>query len=108
MHLRSLSRRFPPFRQARGPIVRLGRFLRRKGWGGLEEEQEQLRAEAKRETIEALMQAERVAKPAALHLFTDVFDELTPALVRQRQQLKAHLHKYPEHYELPPEVLEGL
>ena len=54
------------------------------------------------------MQAERAAKPAAKHLFTDVYDELTPALAQQQARLREHLHKYAEHYELPADVLEGL
>ena len=44
------------------------------------------------------MAAESVSRPAARRLFTDVFDQETPALVWQRMQAKKkkpHTHAFP-------------
>lgn len=83
--------------EARSPIVRFGRFLHAKGWFSVSDEEE-LRRKSRREAIDALNRAEAVGRPSAEHLFTDVWDDLPPALCRQRDALKEHLARYGEAY----------
>ena len=48
-----------------------------------------------------MVTAEEKEKPEALaDLFEDVYDEVPPNLVRQREELKAQIEKYPDHYTL--------
>ena len=83
--------------EARSPIIRYGRYLQGKGWFTPDMER-QLRKQARADAIAALNQAEATAKPDAMHLFTDVYDELPPSLVKQRAELKAHLLRHRAQY----------
>ena len=70
--------------EARSPIIRFGRYLNAKGWWNAQME-DHLRVVARREAIDMLNQAQGSDKPAARHLFTDVYDaspwiQVPPAL----------------------------
>jgi 2-oxoisovalerate dehydrogenase E1 component alpha subunit len=57
------------------------------------------------EVIAALHRAARVRKPPIKEMFTDVFDQLTPHLQEQRNELEALMRQYPEHFH--PEKYES-
>ncbi|CAO3655099.1 unnamed protein product [Mucor hiemalis] len=79
------------------PLTRLKRYLENKNWWSQEEE-EAYRKQVKKEILTSFTAAEKRKKPALKHLFTDVYDELTPNLVRQEQELQELIKKYPEYY----------
>jgi 2-oxoisovalerate dehydrogenase E1 component alpha subunit len=83
--------------EARSPIVRFGRYLLSKGWFNVQLE-EQLRKQARAETIATLNRAQAYEKPAIKTLFTDVNDELPWNLEEQQSELKQHLETYKEQY----------
>ena len=83
--------------EARSPVIRLGRLLAAKGWWNVSME-EHLRKEARREAIASLNNATLEARPAAKHLFTDVYDEHSWSLDEQQAALRDHILRYPEHY----------
>ena len=59
-----------------------------------------LREKAKQSVREALKTASELQKPEIDTLFEDVYNEMPAHLKDQREQLKQHLRKYPEHYNL--------
>jgi len=81
------------------PISRLRLWLEEKGWWS-QEEHVATQTDAKKQVIEAMKNAENEKKPHIDYLFSDVYDELPPHLIEQREQLKQHLAKYGEHYPL--------
>ena len=85
------------FWEARSPIIRFGRYLEARGLWSAEEEEEQ-RGQTRARCIQALNDAERVAKHHCRHLFTDVYDAPNWMLLQQQRQLKEHLQKYVDHY----------
>ena len=86
------------------PIRRLRAYIVERGWWS-EDEDKEFRDMARKDVLKALPAAEKHRKPAVEHLFTDVYDELTPELKRQRAELIAHLEKYPDEYNL--DAFEG-
>ena len=60
--------------------------------------EEQLRKAARREAIQALNAASDAPRPAAGTLFTDVYDEMSWVQSEQKDELFAHMARYPEHY----------
>ena len=87
--------------EARSPIARFGKYLSLCGWLTAKAEEE-LRATCRARAIEALNEAQRRPQHHIEHLFTDVYDELPWMLREQRDELKAHIRKYPEGYEQVP------
>ncbi|KAI8976988.1 thiamine diphosphate-binding protein [Pilobolus umbonatus] len=83
--------------QLDNPIVRLRRYLELKNWWSQEEEDE-YRKTVRKDILTAFNNAEKRKKPAVKHLFTDVYDELTPNLIRQQNELNELIKKYPEYY----------
>ncbi|KAI8575404.1 hypothetical protein K450DRAFT_262071 [Umbelopsis ramanniana AG] len=79
------------------PITRLRKWLELKEWWTKEEE-DQYRKEARKGIMKSFLAAEKRKKPSVEELFTDVYDELPPNLVEQRQELADLMKKYPEHY----------
>jgi len=59
-----------------------------------------LREEAKASVRVALKEANGLQKPDIDTLFTEVYEHMPANLVEQRQQLKDHLKKYPDQYNL--------
>lgn len=49
---------------------------------------------------EYLKASSDLPKPSIDHLFSDVYEELPPNLVEQREQLKEHLRVYGKEYNL--------
>jgi len=58
----------------------------------------ELKQKTRAEVISLLNKAEMRKKPPIDDLFTDVYDELPPNLLRQREQLHNHLKKWKHEY----------
>lgn len=98
------STRYRPFeeienvRKTNCPVKRLGGYLRDHGlWS--ESMEEELQENARKEVMNAMRYAEAENKPPLRTLFSDVYDELPPHLVRQKAQLTEHMKKYGKHYD---------
>lgn len=50
--------------------------------------------------MEAFERAEKRQKPNPELLFTDVYEEMTPHLSKQRESMWRHVQQYKEHYPL--------
>lgn len=79
------------------PVTRLRRYLENKNWWSQEEE-DAYRKKVKKEILVSFTAAEKRKKPALKYLFTDVYDELTPNLIKQQDELRDLIKKYPEYY----------
>ncbi|KAI5866198.1 2-oxoisovalerate dehydrogenase alpha subunit mitochondrial precursor [Durotheca rogersii] len=81
------------------PIARLRKYLEAKGsWDDVKEKD--ARESIRRDVLKAFSEAEREKKPPIRAMFEDVYEELTPDLKAQMQQLKQVLEKYPHEYDL--------
>lgn len=80
------------------PVTRLRRYLENKNWWSQEEE-DAYRKKVRKDIMTSFTAAEKRKKPAVKHLFTDVYDELPPNLVKQQQELNELIKKYPEYYD---------
>uniref|UniRef100_A0A3Q3AKV4 2-oxoisovalerate dehydrogenase subunit alpha n=1 Tax=Kryptolebias marmoratus TaxID=37003 RepID=A0A3Q3AKV4_KRYMA len=81
------------------PISRLRHYMTARGWWS-EDDERSWRKQSRKTVMEAFERAERRLKPNVELLFTDVYDELTPGLSRQRESLARHMQQYKEHYPL--------
>ncbi|MGY4876607.1 thiamine pyrophosphate-dependent dehydrogenase E1 component subunit alpha [Vreelandella aquamarina] len=87
------------------PVLRMRKWLEQHEWWSEKEEtdtQERLR----REVLETMKRAEKRPAPALDTLITDVYAEVTPALQRQFDALKAHIRRYPDAYPKGAQALE--
>jgi len=84
--------------EARSPIVRFGRYLQAKGWWNPQLE-EDVRKMYRKEAVASLNKAGAAPKPHFETLFTDVYDKHSWIQQQQRDELVAHMDRYPEHYE---------
>ncbi|GJC87513.1 2-oxoisovalerate dehydrogenase subunit alpha, mitochondrial [Colletotrichum liriopes] len=81
------------------PITRLRKYMEAKGmWD--ESKEKECRESTRREVLKAFKEAEMEKKPPIRGMFEDVYEELTPDLKQQMAQLREHLDKYPEEYEV--------
>ncbi|CAO3639366.1 unnamed protein product [Mucor fragilis] len=80
------------------PVTRLRRYLENKNWWSQEEE-DAYRKKVRKDIMTSFTAAEKRKKPAVKHLFTDVYDELPPNLIKQQQELNELIKKYPEYYD---------
>lgn len=81
------------------PITRFRNLLESRGlWS--EDREVETRTNARKEVLDALNDAEMAKKPPTSQLFTDVYDKLPHHLVDQQNELKAHLAKYGQNYNL--------
>mmetsp|Transcript_18732 Transcript_18732/g.27897 ORF Transcript_18732/g.27897 Transcript_18732/m.27897 type:complete len:425 (+) Transcript_18732:42-1316(+) len=85
--------------QTNNPLSRFRKFLINEKWWS-EEEDKQLERTKRKEITQALKNAEKQKKPPIEQLFTDVYDQLTPNLQKQQQELFDHLENYGDHYRL--------
>lgn len=63
-----------------------------------EEEIEKIRADTQKEVLKELKRAALEKMPNFTSMFTDVYDELTPNLVEQKEELIDLVNRYPEEY----------
>src|SRR3981081_3781065 len=81
------------------PVTRTRLLLERLGlWDSAQETQ--MRKSARKAVLKELSAAERRKKPPMTELFNDVYHELPESLNRQQQELKDHLAKYKDKYNL--------
>ncbi|RYP14539.1 hypothetical protein DL765_006315 [Monosporascus sp. GIB2] len=81
------------------PIARLRKYMEAKGlWD--ESKEKEARESIRRDVLKAFSEAEREKKPPIRAMFEDVYEELTPDLKAQMRELRNHLEKYPEEYDL--------
>lgn len=73
------------------PVARLRALLLRRGWWMGASEEGAWRAAMRAEVVAALATAEALPRPGWEDLFEDVFDAVPPVLVRQRDELGAHI-----------------
>ena len=82
------------------PITRLRLFMEANGWWD-EAQETALRTEERKGVLEAVKVGEAKEKPEAIaNLFDDVYSEITPDLIEQRESLRKLMAKYPDHYTL--------
>jgi 2-oxoisovalerate dehydrogenase E1 component alpha subunit len=81
------------------PIDRLDKYLTRKGLI-TPERTTKIRLEAKNMVRDALKNATGELLPPVDSLFEDVYDEMPLHLQEQREELRQHIRKYPDSYEL--------
>lgn len=85
--------------KANDPIVRLTLYLKQqKKMQVTEEEIEKIRADTQKEVLKELKRAALEKMPNFTSMFTDVYDELTPNLVEQKEELIDLVNRYPEEY----------
>ncbi|KAL1974275.1 hypothetical protein VTN31DRAFT_5835 [Thermomyces dupontii] len=81
------------------PIIRLRKWLERKGlWN--DELEQKTRSDIRATILKEFNAAEREKKPPLKDMFTDVYEELTEEAQAQREALRKHLEKYPDEYNL--------
>ena len=81
------------------PIIRLRKWMVNQGmWD--EEKEKEARTRLRRDVLKAFKEAEGEKKPPVRTMFEDVYEEMTPDLKRQMEELKGLLEKYPEEYDL--------
>lgn len=81
------------------PISRLRKWMEAKGiWD--EHKEKEARDSTRRELLKAFQEAEKEKKPPIRAMFEDVYEELTPDLKKQMSELKEHLDKYPDEYDV--------
>jgi 2-oxoisovalerate dehydrogenase E1 component alpha subunit len=81
------------------PIARLRKWMELKGiWD--EEKEKEARDRIRRSVLKAFSDAEKEKKPQIRAMFEDTYENLTPDLEKQMRELKAHLERYPDEYEL--------
>ncbi|WP_394174584.1 thiamine pyrophosphate-dependent dehydrogenase E1 component subunit alpha [Thalassotalea litorea] len=79
------------------PILRMKNWMLKQKWWD-EEQESALFEQLRDEVLSAVKVAEKIAKPGIEELITDVYDQATPALEKQLEQLKEHIRKYPDAY----------
>lgn len=81
------------------PLARLRKYMEARGFWDAAKEKE-ARDSIRRDVLKAFSEAEREKKPPIRAMFEDMYEELTPDLKAQMQQLRQHLEKYPDEYDL--------
>lgn len=81
------------------PIERLDKYLTRRGLI-TPDRTAKLRTDAKNAVRDALKNATGELLPEVDSLFEDVYDKMPAHLQEQREDLRRHLLKYPDDYEL--------
>ncbi|KAK8111416.1 uncharacterized protein PG998_007873 [Apiospora kogelbergensis] len=81
------------------PLARLRKYMEAKGiWD--EAKEKEARDGTRRKVLKAFSQAEKEKKPPIRAMFEDIYEELTPDLKAQMLELRQHLDKYPDEYDL--------
>ncbi|SFR61326.1 2-oxoisovalerate dehydrogenase E1 component alpha subunit [Marinobacter daqiaonensis] len=79
------------------PILRMRHWLQGREWWSDDEEKE-IQERLRREVLETMKKAEKRPPPPLESLVTDVYDQVTPELSRQLDNLKSHIRRYPDAY----------
>lgn len=65
-----------------------------------EDDERSWRKQSRKTVMEAFENAEKRLKPNVELMFTDVYQEMTPNLKKQRESMWRHVKQYKEHYPL--------
>ena len=80
------------------PLTRLRLYLEnQKYWN--DDKEKAARSDIRKNILKAFQAAEKIPKPELKDMFTDVYDEKTPLIKRQEEELHRLLKEYPEHFE---------
>ena len=79
------------------PILRMRHWLQSKKWWS-EDQEKEIQERLRREVLATMKKAEKRSPPPLESLVTDVYDEVTPELNRQLDNLRTHIRKYPDAY----------
>ncbi|KAJ9137175.1 2-oxoisovalerate dehydrogenase subunit alpha [Coniochaeta hoffmannii] len=81
------------------PIIRLRKWMENKGiWD--ENKDKEARESTRREVLKEFSKAEKEKKPPIRTMFEDVYEEMTPDIKAQMAQLREHMARYPEEYDV--------
>jgi len=81
------------------PIAKFYSHMVSKGvWS--ETQDKEWKKDAKKKVLESFSKAEKTLKPNWEELFTQVYDEIPEDLQKQREEMKAHVEMYKDHYPL--------
>lgn len=81
------------------PISRLRKWMEARGvWD--EAREKEAREGMRRDLLRAFQEAEKAKKPPIRAMFEDVYERLTPDLEKQMAELREHMEKYPDEYEV--------
>jgi 2-oxoisovalerate dehydrogenase E1 component alpha subunit len=81
------------------PITRFRKYLENQGLWSEEKETEE-RARIRKEILKAFSKAEKEKKPPLKAMFEDIYEELTPDLKAQMEELRDVVQKYPAEYDV--------
>ncbi|CEJ94226.1 Putative Dehydrogenase E1 component [[Torrubiella] hemipterigena] len=81
------------------PLTRLRKWMEAKGYWD-EVKEKEARDTLRKEILKGFSEAEKEKKPALRTMFEDVYEELTPDLKAQMQELREILDQYPDEYDL--------
>ena len=79
------------------PILRMKNWMLDKGWWS-DQQDHQLKAQYKKEILDALKSQEKRPSPSISELITDVYKTPPAHLQKQYKDLLSHIDKYPDHY----------
>lgn len=80
------------------PIARLRKWMEAQGiWD--ETKEKEVRESSRRELLKAFSEAEKEKKPPVRAMFEDVYEEMTPDIKKQMEQLREHVARYPDEYD---------
>jgi 2-oxoisovalerate dehydrogenase E1 component alpha subunit len=81
------------------PIVRLRKWMERKGLWNEDKEKEE-RTKIRKEVLQEFAAAEKLSKPPLRAMFEDVYEEITPEARSQMSELKRIIETYPKEYDV--------
>jgi 2-oxoisovalerate dehydrogenase E1 component alpha subunit len=79
------------------PIARFRKYMEANGWWS-EDQERVLRDRERMAVLQAMETAEKREKPPLHEMFEDVYHSKPEHIIRQEQELHAHVEKYPDHY----------
>lgn len=85
------------WKTARSPVARFRKWIQRNGWWS-DEDEHQLRANIRKQVLQAIQEAEKTEKPSLGELFTDVYDNLPSNLIEQERSLRDIVMRHPKDY----------
>jgi 2-oxoisovalerate dehydrogenase E1 component alpha subunit len=81
------------------PLIRLRKWMENKGiWD--ESKDKEARDSTRREVLQEFSKAEKEKKAPLRTMFEDVYEEMTPDIKAQMAQLREHMARYPEEYDV--------
>jgi 2-oxoisovalerate dehydrogenase E1 component alpha subunit len=81
------------------PITRLRKYLEKKGiWDDAKENV--ARTRIRKEVLKAFAEAEKEKKPPLRTMFEDVYEEITPDVRKQMEELRSVIERYPDEYDV--------